>query len=136
MGNDGPGLWVEAEEAPVGAPLGDLAYIRWKRYPVLGWNLWHVMVCRSDGWAFVLQGAYGCFMRRCAVRVTAVVLYGYALWVCPLTGECPFCHGCSTRGHVRWVAGGYCMKPGGDPFLLVSGGGGNGVVIVGGDEVQ
>ena len=31
---------------------------------------------------------------------------------------------------------GYCVKPGEDPCLLVSGGGGGGHVIVGGDEVQ
>ena len=57
------------------------AYIKWKRYPVLGWNPWHVMVfLRSFSsllpqsiWDFVLQGTHGCLMRACAMRVAAVV---------------------------------------------------------------
>ena len=66
----------------------------------------------AEAGEFVLQGAPGWFMRSRAVRVAAVVLYGYAFRVCPLAGECPFCRGRSTQGHVRWVAWGYPVKPG------------------------
>ena len=31
-----------------GRPWVIYAYIRWKRYPVLGWNFWHVMVCHRS----------------------------------------------------------------------------------------
>ena len=31
-----------------GRPWVIYAYIRWKRYPVFGWNFWHVMVCRRS----------------------------------------------------------------------------------------
>ena len=96
----------------------------------------HLFYVAPESWAFVLQGAHGCFMRPRAVSVTAVILYGHTFWVCPLGGECPFCRGCSTAGHVRRVARGYCVKPGGEPCLLVSGGCGGGGVIAGGDEVQ
>ena len=90
----------------------------------------------AEGGAFVLQGAHGCFMRSPAVRVAAVILYGYAFWVCLLAGDCPFCRGGSTPGHVRRVAWGYRLKPGGEPCLLFSGSGGGGGVILGGYEVQ
>ena len=68
--------------------------------------------------------------------VAAIVLYGYAVWVCLLVGECPCRRGCSSPGYVCWVAWGYCVKPGREPCLLVGGGGGVGGVVVGGDEVQ
>ena len=48
LSNDGLGPWGEAKEAPVGAPWVMYAYIRSKRYPVLGWNFWYVMVCRRS----------------------------------------------------------------------------------------
>ena len=75
-------------------------------------------------------------MRSCAVWVAAVVLYGHAFLVCSLASECPCRRRRSSRGHVRQVAWGYRVKPGGEPCLLVSGGGGGWGVIVGGDEVQ
>ena len=31
-----------------GRPLVIYTYIRWKRYPVLVWNFWHVIVCRRS----------------------------------------------------------------------------------------
>ena len=68
--------------------------------------------------------------------VAAVVLYGRAFWVCPLAGECPGCHQRSSLGSVHRLAWGYRVKPGGEPCLLVSGGGGGRGVIIGGDEVQ
>ena len=75
-------------------------------------------------------------MRSRALWVTAVIFYGHAFWVCPLPGECPCRRGQSSPGHVRRVAWGYRVKPGGEPYLLVSGGGSSEGVIVGGDEVQ
>ena len=75
-------------------------------------------------------------MRSCVVWVAAVVLYGHAFWVCPLVGERPCRRGCLSLGYVCWVAWGYCVKPGGEPCLLVGGGGGGGGVVVGADEVQ
>ena len=68
--------------------------------------------------------------------VAAVVLHGYAVWVCPLVGERPCRRGCSGPGYVRRVVWGYRVKPGGEPCLLVGGGGGGGGAVVGGDEVQ
>ena len=68
--------------------------------------------------------------------VAAVVLYGYAVRVCPLVGERPCRRGCSGPGYVRRVVWGYRVKPGGEPCLLVRGGGGCGGAVVGGDEVQ
>ena len=68
--------------------------------------------------------------------LAVVVVYGHAFWVCPLAGECQCRRGRSSPGHVRRVAWGYFVKPGGEPCLLVSGSGGGGVVIVGGDEMQ
>ena len=66
--------------------------------------------------------------------VAAVVLYGYAVRVCPLVGERPYRCGCSGPGYVRRVVWGYRVKLGGEPCLLVGGGGGGGGVVVGGDE--
>ena len=68
--------------------------------------------------------------------VAAVVLYGYAVRVCPLVGERPCRRGCWGPGYVRRVVWGYRVKPGGEPCLLVGGGGGGGGAVVGGDEVQ
>ena len=62
-------------------------------------------------------------MRSRAVWVAAVGLYGHAFWVCPPAGDCPCRHGPSSPCHVRWVAWKYRVKPGGEPCLLVSGGG-------------
>ena len=74
-------------------------------------------------------------MRSRAVWVAAVVLYGHAVWVCPLAGKCPCRCGRSSRGRLRRVAWGYRVKPGGEPCLLESHRGGGGGVIVSGDEV-
>ena len=53
------------------------------------------------------------------MRVAPVIFFGYALPVCrPVAGERPFCRGCLTPGHVRWMAWGYCVKPGGEPHIL------------------
>ena len=142
--NDGLGPWGEAEEAPVGASLGNVRVHQVEKVsriqmeppaldglpPVL------LLLVAAEIWAFVLQGAHGCFMRSRAVRVAAVALYVYASWVCPLAVECPFCRWCPTPGHVPWLIWGYCVKTGGQPCLLVSSGGGGGGVIVGGHEVQ
>ena len=68
--------------------------------------------------------------------VAAVVLYDHAFWFCPLASECQCCRRSSGPGHVRRVAWGYRVKPGGELYLLVSGGGGDGGVIVDGDQVQ
>ena len=68
--------------------------------------------------------------------VAAVVLHGYAVRVCPLVGERPCRRGCSGPGYVRRVVWGYRVKPGGEPCLLVGGGGCGGGAVVGGDEVQ
>ena len=40
-----------------------------------------LFVAAAECRAFVLQVAHGCLMRACAVRVSAVVISGYALWV-------------------------------------------------------
>ena len=79
-----------------GHPQVMYTYIRWRRYSVLGWNLWHVMVfffkripvrnglspfllffIAAEAGAFVLQGAHACFMTSRVVWVAAVLLYGY-----------------------------------------------------------
>ena len=64
--------------------------------------------------------------------VAAIVLYGHDFWVCLLAGESPCRREHSGSSHMRRVALGYLVKPGGEPCLLVSGGG----VIVDGDELQ
>ena len=143
LGDHGLGPWGEAEEAPFGAPLGDVrvhqveevSRVGVKPVARYGPPLFLLLLVAAEGGAFVLQGAHGCFMGSRAVRVAAVVLYDYAFWVCPLPGECKSCRGRFNPGHVRRVAQGYCLKLGGEPCLLVSGAGGAGAVIVGEDEV-
>ena len=44
--------------------------------------------------------------------VAAVVLYGYAVRVCPLVGERPCRRGCSGPGYVRRVVWGYRVNQG------------------------
>ena len=134
----------EAEDEPVGAPLGDVRVHQVEEVSRIGVELlacdgvpsFSLFFVAVEGQAFVLQGAHGCFRRSSSVWFAATILYGHAFWVCPLAGECPGCCGLSSPGHVRWVAWGYRLKLGGRPCLLVSGGGGSGGVIVGGDEVQ
>ena len=109
---------------------------------MFGSNPWLMTVCRRSFSSLsprslgLLQGARGCLMGACAVRVAVVVFYGYPLWVRLLAGECPFCRGRLTQGHVRWVTSGYCVKPGGEPCVVVRGGGGGTGVVVSGNEVK
>ena len=133
-----------AEGAPVRVPLGDVCIHQVEEVSRMGLgplacnglSPFPLLFVAAECWAFVLQEAHGCFKRPRAVRVAAVVLYGYAFWFCPLAGEYPFCRGCLTPGHMCWAARRYCVKPGGEPCLLVRGGGGGGRLVVGGHEVQ
>ena len=144
LGNDGLGPWDEEEEAPVGEPLGDVHVHQVEEVSRIGVEFlapdglppFLLFFVAAEGGAFVLQEAHGCFMGSCGVWVAAVILRGPALWVCLLAGEYPCHRGRSSPGHVRRVAPRYRVNPGGEPCLLVRGGGGIGGVIVDGDEVQ
>ena len=88
LGNDGLGRWGEAEEAPVGVPLGDVHVHQVEDVSRIGVDSlacdglppFLLFFVTAEGGAFALQGAHGCFMRSRAVWVAAAVLYGYAFW--------------------------------------------------------
>ena len=111
LGDSGLGQLGEAEEAPVGAPLGDV-YIHqvdevsriWVE-PLAcdGIPPFLLFFVAAECWALVLQGAHGCFMTVCAVWVAAVVCSGYARRLCWLAGECPFRRRCLTPGYEHGV---------------------------------
>ena len=88
LGEDGLGPLGEVEEALVATPLHGVRIHQVEEVSRIG------VFVAAEYWAFVLQGAHWCVMRACAVRVAAVVFYGYTLWICPLADECPFRRGC------------------------------------------
>ena len=111
---------------------------------MLGWNPWHVMVCRpsfSSSWTrsvghLCCRGRMGA--SRGPARCGQQRLYSMAMlsWSARSLVNVHSALGVLPPGHTSWVVWGYCVKRGGEPYLLVRGDGGAGGVVVGGDEVQ